>query len=157
EGALTIPAKTFSEFVRTLRDDQEIKIQSQENNKLEIQSGKTRCVLLGLPKEDFPVFPDFPEDKAVEIETKVLLEMVKKTSSLILTDKTGYILTGTFCIFGRATAKMIPPDARRLPFIARPLADKTHSMSAIVPSKAMLELPRLLTAEESAAKTAKVI
>src|SRR5882724_10352517 len=55
EGALTIPAKTFSDFVKTLRDDQEIHIQSQESTKIEIKSGKTRCVLLGLPKEDFPI------------------------------------------------------------------------------------------------------
>src|SRR5436189_857144 len=62
EGALTIPAKTFSDFVRTLQDSQEIKIDTAENSRMEIRCGKTRCVLLGLPKEDFPILPEFPEE-----------------------------------------------------------------------------------------------
>src|ERR1043165_5872819 len=55
EGALTVPAKTFSDFIRTLRDDQEIHLNTEEATRMEIRCGKTRCVLLGLPKEDFPV------------------------------------------------------------------------------------------------------
>src|ERR1700683_5296515 len=50
EGALTVPAKTFSDFVRTLRDDQDIKINTEDVTRMEIRCGKTRCVLLGLPK-----------------------------------------------------------------------------------------------------------
>src|SRR6267142_698517 len=62
EGALTIPAKTFSDFVKTLSDNQEIKIVTEDGTRMEVKSGKTRCVLLGLPKEDFPVLPEFAED-----------------------------------------------------------------------------------------------
>src|SRR5262245_40216005 len=53
DGALTIPAKTFSDFIRTLQDSQEIRITTQDATRMEIRCGKTRCVLLGLPKEDF--------------------------------------------------------------------------------------------------------
>src|ERR1041385_4436706 len=65
EGALTVPAKTFSEFVRTLQDNQEIKINAEDATRLEIRCGHARCVLLGLPKEDFPVLPEFPEENAI--------------------------------------------------------------------------------------------
>src|SRR5437773_3012011 len=74
EGALTIPARTFSEFIRTLREDQEIKLSADDPTRMEIKSGKTRCVLLGLPKEDFPVFPEFPEQGSISLETKVIQE-----------------------------------------------------------------------------------
>src|SRR5947209_7681405 len=47
EGALTIPAKTFSEFVRTLQENQEISIKTEDATRMEIRCGKTRCVLLG--------------------------------------------------------------------------------------------------------------
>src|SRR5215831_19858149 len=30
EGALTVPARTFSEFIRTLREDQEIKLSAED-------------------------------------------------------------------------------------------------------------------------------
>src|SRR3990167_5427496 len=46
EGALTVPAKPFSEFVRMLQEDQDIKIKTEDPARMEIRCGKTRCVLL---------------------------------------------------------------------------------------------------------------
>src|SRR5260221_13843736 len=65
EGALTVPAKTFSDFIRMLPDGQEIKINTENTTRMEIRCGKARCVLLGLPKEDFPVLPEFPAENAL--------------------------------------------------------------------------------------------
>src|SRR5947209_9769574 len=39
EGALTIPAKTFSDFVRTLDESQEIKITTEDATRMEIRCG----------------------------------------------------------------------------------------------------------------------
>jgi DNA polymerase-3 subunit beta len=156
EGALTIPARTFSEFIRTLRDDEEIKIKTEDGTRMEIQSGKTRCVLLGLPKEDFPVFPDFPEEKAIALEVKVLLEMIKKTAFSASTDETRYILNGVYFLLEKGVAKMVATDGRRLAYIARPVNEKNVSMSAIVPSKAMAELERLLGMEGLGADLVKI-
>src|ERR1700735_2146575 len=80
EGALTVPAKTFSDFVRTLPDDKEISIKAEDATRIEIRCGKARCVLIGLPKEDFPVLPEFPEEHAIVLESKVLREMIRKSS-----------------------------------------------------------------------------
>src|SRR6266571_9140745 len=41
EGSLTVPAKTFSDFVKTLPDSQEIKITTEDAVKMEELSGKT--------------------------------------------------------------------------------------------------------------------
>src|SRR5262249_21341660 len=54
-GAITIPAKILSEFLKTLEDDREVKVEVFENNKIEIKSGKDRLNITGLPKEDYPV------------------------------------------------------------------------------------------------------
>ena len=144
EGALTVPAKTFSDFVKTLPDSQEIKITTEDATRLEIRSGKTRCVLLGLPKEDFPVLPEFPEENAVAIEAKVLLEMIKKTSFAASTDETRYILNGVYFILDKGTARMVATDGRRLAFMARPVSDKKTNLAVIIPSKAIREVERLL-------------
>jgi DNA polymerase-3 subunit beta len=144
EGALTVPAKTFSDFVRTLRDDQEIEINVSESSRIEIRCGKTRCVLLGLPKEEFPVFPEFQADRAISIEVKALQEMIKKTHFAVSTDETRYILNGIFFILDKGIAKMVATDGRRLSYIARPVAEKTVSISAIIPSKALAEVERML-------------
>src|SRR3954464_3425285 len=147
EGALTIPAKTFSDFIRTLRDDQEIEINASESSRIEIKCGKTRCVLLGLPKEEFPVFPEFQEDRSISIEVKALREMIKKTQFAVSTDETRYILNGIYFILDKGIAKMVATDGRRLSYIARPVNEKTVSISAIIPSKALIEVERLLSSD----------
>jgi DNA polymerase-3 subunit beta len=147
EGALTVPAKTFSDFVRTLRDDQEIEINASESSRIEIKCGKTRCVLLGLPKEEFPVFPEFQDDRAISIEVKALQEMIRKTHFAVSTDETRYILNGIYFILEKGIAKMVATDGRRLSYIARPVNEKTVSVSAIIPSKALVEVDRLLSSD----------
>jgi DNA polymerase-3 subunit beta len=157
EGALTVPAKTFGDFVRMLQDDQEIKIDTDGGVKMEIRSGKARCVLLGLPKEDFPILPEFPEENAISIESKVLLEMIKKTSFSVSTDETRYILNGIYFILEKGAAKMVATDGRRLAFVSRPVQEKNMSISVIIPSKAIREVERLLAAEGSASEITQVI
>src|SRR5579872_2119100 len=103
EGALTVPAKTFSDFIRTLQDSQEIKITTEDSTRMEIRCGKTRCVLLGLPREDFPVLPEFPEENSLSISAKTLQEMIKKTSFSVSTDETRYILNGIYFILDKGT------------------------------------------------------
>ena len=147
EGSLTIPAKTFSDFVKTLPDNQEIKISTEDGTKMEVKSGKTRCVLLGLPKEDFPVLPEFPEENAVVMEAKVLLEMIRKTSFAASTDETRYILNGVYFMLDKGTARMVATDGRRLAFMARPVQEKKTAVAVIIPSKAIREVERLLVTE----------
>ena len=147
EGALTVPAKTFSDFIRTLQDSQEIRINTEESTRMEIRCGKTRCVLLGLPKEDFPVLPEFPEENSVSIASKTLQEMIKKTSFSVSTDETRYILNGIYFILDKGTVRMVATDGRRLAFISRSIDDKKLSLSAIIPSKAIREIERLLAGE----------
>ena len=153
DGSLTIPAKTFSDFVKTLPDSQEIKITTEEGTKMEVKSGKTRCVLLGLPKEDFPVLPEFPEDNAVTMESKVLLEMIRKTSFAASTDETRYILNGVYFMLDKGVARMVATDGRRLAFMARPVTEKKTNVAVIIPSKAIREVERLLMAEGLAVDT----
>jgi DNA polymerase-3 subunit beta len=156
EGALTVPAKTFSDFVRTLPDNQEIKISTEDATRMEVKSGKTRCVLLGLPKEDFPVLPEFPEDSAVTIETKTLLQMIRKTSFAASTDETRYILNGVYFMLDKGTARMVATDGRRLAFMACPVQDKKTNVAVIIPSKAIREVERLLTTEGMGADHIKI-
>ena len=153
EGALTVPAKTLSDFIRTLPEDQEIRIQSEDSARMEIRSGKTKCVLLGLPKEDFPVLPDFPEETAVLLESKVLKEMIHRTVYAMSTDETRYILNGIFFMLEKGQMRAVATDGRRLAYMAREIADKKASFRVIVPAKAVRELERLLGGEGAASDT----
>src|ERR1051326_8312997 len=54
-GSTTVPAKTLSEFLRNLDEGRELSLKVGEGEKIEIRSGKDRCVIIGLPKDDYPV------------------------------------------------------------------------------------------------------
>jgi DNA polymerase III subunit beta len=156
EGALTVPAKTFSDFVRTLPENQEIKILVEDSTRMEVRSGKTRCVLLGLPKEDFPVLPEFPEENSVVMESELLLGMIKKTSFAVSTDETRYILNGVYFMLDKGTARMVATDGRRLAFVACTVAEKKLNVAVIIPAKAIREVERLLVNEGLRAQSVKV-
>jgi DNA polymerase-3 subunit beta len=51
---------------------------------------------------------------------------------------------------------MVATDGRRLSYIARPVKEKNVSVSAIIPSKALVEVERLLAAADEAPETVKV-
>lgn len=156
EGALTVPARTLSDFVKTLPENQEIKITTEDATRMELRSGKTRCVLLGLPKEDFPVLPEFPDDNAVAIESKTLLDMIRKTAYAASNDETRYILNGVYFMLDKGTARMVATDGRRLAFKACPVQEKKSNIAVIIPSKAIREVERLLVSEGMGVDTVKV-
>lgn len=149
EGSITVPAKTFSDFVKTLQDNQEIHLKAEDSSKMEIRCGKARCVVLGLPKEDFPVLPEFNEDSALDIESKTLVEMIRKTAFSVSTDETRYILNGIFLKIEKGVARMVATDGRRLAYVSRPISDRKTNVSVIIPSKAIREIERLISTDSS--------
>src|SRR3989344_7065590 len=70
-GATTVPARTLGEFLRTLEDGRELDIKVDESQRMEIRSGRDRCALIGLPKEDYPVLPEFSQERALIIPQQI--------------------------------------------------------------------------------------
>ncbi len=148
-GAITVPAKIISDFLKTLDDGKEIKIEVQENNKIEIRSGRDRLNVTGLPKTDYPVLPEFDETKAVSVPRNLLREIVKKTVFAASTDETRYVLNGIHLIVENGTATAVATDGRRLAFIQRPVPSQKLQIKVIIPTKAIQELIRMLADEKT--------
>jgi len=156
KGAITIPAKILSDFLRTLEENREVKLEVSENNKIEIKSGRDRLNVTGLPKEDYPVLPEFDETKSVAISKSVVREMVRKTMFAASSDETRYVLNGVHLIIEKGKATGVATDGRRLAYIQRPIADKGLSIKVIIPTKAVQELVRLVSDEKKEGDDLKV-
>ena len=156
KGAITIPAKILADFLRTLEENREVKLEVSENNKIEIKSGRDRLNVTGLPKEDYPVLPEFDETKAVSISKAVVREMVRKTMFAASSDETRYVLNGVHLIIEKGKATGVATDGRRLAYIQRPIADKGLQIKVIVPTKAVQELIRLVTDDKKEGDDLKV-
>lgn len=156
EGAVTIPAKIISDFLKTIEDEKEIKIEVHENNKVEIRSGRDRLSVTGLPKADYPVLPEFDETKAVAVPRTTLRELIKKTMFAASNDETRYVLNGIHLIVDKGTATAVSTDGRRLAFIQRPLSSQKLQLKVIIPSKALQELMRVLGEDKSSSENIHV-
>jgi DNA polymerase-3 subunit beta len=148
EGSITIPAKRFGDIIRELPNDENIEIKSDDNNQISIKCSKSHFVLMGLPKSDYPVLPGFPEEKNFKISKDVLKTMLRRTAFAASNDETRYVLNGVCMIAHEGQMKLVATDGRRLAYISRDGIDKKLQHKAILPSKAVNEVQRILAAEE---------
>ena len=97
EGSITVPAKKFSDIIRELSGDSVI-INAKKNNIVTIESGSTFFKIMGLPKEEYPKLPEFPDASFISIPQKTLKTMLTMTHFAISRDETRYILKNIACI-----------------------------------------------------------
>ncbi|MFH1380536.1 MAG: DNA polymerase III subunit beta [bacterium] len=150
EGSITIPAKKFGDIVRELSDTHDVEIETDDSLKTTITSGKTCFSLKGLPKEDYPVIPEFSDEKAFSVKKDVLKEMFKKTIFAASTDTTRYVLNGILFNILNGPLKVVATDGKRLSLISNNGGNgssKIINSNIIIPTKTANELIRLIGLE----------
>ncbi|MHB9155188.1 MAG: DNA polymerase III subunit beta, partial [Endomicrobiales bacterium] len=134
--------------IRELPDSEAIEIRADETNQINIKCGKSKFALMGLPKNEYPVLPQFPEEKTFKIPKELLRSMLRRTAFAVSTDETRYVLNGVYLLAENGTLKLVATDGRRLAFISRDCLDKKLQHRAIIPTKAVNEVQRILQAED---------
>ena len=144
EGAITIPAKRFSDIIRELPPG-DIIINTKKNNQIDIEGEQCRFKLTGLPKEEFPRFPDFIEKDILQIEQLILKEMLRLTSFAVSHEESRYVLTGILMEIFEDTIRIVATDGRRLAKSEKKLTTPVNKeISVILPNKAVHEIYRNL-------------
>lgn len=148
EGNITIPAKRFGDIIKELPEDSDIEIKADESNQINVRCGKSHFVIMGLPKADYPVLPEFPDKDNYLITKAMLKTMLKRTSFAVSNDETRYVLNGVCFIAGKGTLKLVATDGRRLSYIFRDGIDKKVEHQAIIPTKAVNEIQKIISNDE---------
>src|SRR6059036_3902341 len=144
-GATTLPARRLFTIIRELPSS-EIQVDVNGKNATSIRSGQSFFKILGLPEEEFPPLPKFEDAKVVTIRQKDLRDGLRKTSYAISTDETRYVLNGVLFSFKDNKLTLVATDGRRLAMLDIDLEfPRSHEADIIVPTKAIIELQRLLT------------
>jgi DNA polymerase-3 subunit beta len=147
EGAITIPAKKLVDIVKEFQSEKEIDIRTDEGNKIVLRCGKSRFILNGLPKEDFPKIPNFPKENSIAIKNSMLIDMFKKTVFAASKDSQRYILNGVYCVLSNDKIEMAATDGRRLSYIwttDSKISAKENS-KIIIPTKSVNEITKILS------------
>lgn len=147
EGAITIPAKRFSDIIKEMPLG-EIFISAKKNNQIDIEGNKCRFKLMGLPKEEFPKFPEFKDKEVIKMEQKILKEMFRMTSFAVSHEESRYILNGILLEISNDNISLIATDGKRLAKMNKKLLSPIKKdISVIVPIKAVNEICRNLKDE----------
>jgi len=144
EGAITIPAKRFSDIVKELPEGT-VLIQAKKNNQIDIEGKKCRFKLLGLPHDEFPKFPDFKDKEVIQIEQTVLKDMLRLTSFAVSHEESRYVLNGVLLEISDTIIRLVATDGRRLAKIEKKLQTPIKQDTTIIlPIKAVQEISRNL-------------
>ena len=147
DGAITIPAKRFSDIVKELPSG-DIVIHVKKNNQVDIEGSNCRFKLLGLPKDEFPKFPEFKDKEVIRIDQKLLKNMLRMTSFAVSHEESRYVLNGILLEISDNLIRLVATDGRRLAKTEKKLAyTSKKDISVIIPIKAVHEINRNLKEE----------
>jgi DNA polymerase III subunit beta len=151
EGAGTVPAKKLLDLVRLLPDG-DIRFKLLENHWVQIVSDRRTYKLVGLSKENFPALPELPP-AVVRIPSKLLADVIAKTTFAISTEESRYTLNGALAILKPEGITMVATDGHRLAMIETDYKFQglPGEVRTLVPKKALNEITRLVAdaAEDS--------
>jgi len=144
-GAITIPAKRFSDIVKEFPLDV-INVTTKKNNQVIIDSDMCQFKIMGLAKEEFPKLPEFKDKKAIKIDQGVLRQMLTLTTFAVSMDETRYVLNGVLFKINKSTLTLVATDGKRLAIAERKLSavEPDVEVSIIIPIKTIQELNRNL-------------
>jgi len=143
-GAVTVPAKRFSDIIKELPGET-VQITTKKNNQVNIEADLCQFKVMGLAREEFPRLPEFKDKEVVKLDQGELKEMLRLTSFSVSADETRYILNGILFQISKNTLTLVATDGKRLAVIKKQLAlDSNKDVSIIVPIKTVHELSRNL-------------
>ncbi|MDD5436192.1 MAG: DNA polymerase III subunit beta [Candidatus Omnitrophica bacterium] len=144
-GAITVPAKKFSDIIKELPENEPISISVKKNNLVNIECGKSTFKIMGLPKEEFPQLPEFKDKDFLTLPQKKLKTMLRLTGFAISHDESRYVLNGVLFVIKPTHIRLVATDGRRLAMIEEKMQlPKTLERKFIIPTKAVNELDKSL-------------
>jgi len=146
EGSICLPLRKLIDIIRELEEKEDVLIEVEENNRVVISSKDSMFHLFGLPKEDFPAFPEYEEEKFFTMSSSLIKEMIRKTIFATAIDEVRYVLNGVFFIVKGNECRMVATDGHRLAFIKRILPSEiSEENEVIIPTKALVEVNRIIS------------
>lgn len=145
DGAITLPAKKFTDIIKELPDSL-ITITARKNNTVSIECKNTLFKIMGIPKEEFPKLPSLTSKNKIKLQQKTLKEMIARTLFAVSHDETRYVLNGILFIIKENEIKMVATDGRRLAVVKKEVDfNKDIKIKSIIPAKTLQELQKNTT------------
>ncbi len=113
EGAVTLPAKTFTELVNSLSPGRVDLMLDAATQRVHLECGTTRANINGIDADEFPPVPE-STDADFAVNGKALKDMINQTVFAAATEDNRPILTGVFTQLEGNVMTMAAADGYRL-------------------------------------------
>ena len=147
-GAITIPAKKLSEIAREL-PPAPVKVATSGEQRVTIDCGRAHFRLLGLPRDEFPSFPNIKFNESWRVRSGELQKLISHTAFAVSTEESRPILNGVLWELRPDMMRMVATNGHRLAKMQVPIKSSgMPSADLIVPPKALEQIRRLFPADE---------
>src|SRR5256712_7170571 len=145
EGAITLPAKLFIDFVNSLPAGQVELSLNVRTKTMHLRSGPYEANIKGMDAEEFPIIPAIPDKPTTRIGQGTLRRMIAEVAFVAATDDSRPVLTGVLTTFGAELVTMAAADPYRLSVRHARLLDRADPPAeVIIPAKSLFEVSRIL-------------
>ena len=146
EGAVCVPGKYFSDFIKKLESVQIVL--STEGDRLNIRYGDSDSSIQTLSAEDFPVIDTKIDETRFGILAKDLKELIAKTAFCCAQDDSRPVLKGCLIEAKEGVVTFTALDGYRMAIAKKNLASMNGDMNIICPARTLNEIARMISAEE---------
>ena len=147
-GAITIPARKLLDIAREL-SPAPVKLSTVGEQRLEMECGRSRFKILGLPKDEFPALPVLKFNQKWRVNSGDFQKLIGHTAFAVSVEESRPILNGVLWEPGPDSMRMVATNGHRLACMSVAMKSaKGVSGSFIVPPKALEQVRRLFSADE---------
>lgn len=146
EGSTTVPARTFSDLVSTLADQQVDMSLNVRTQTLNVRCGASNTDLKCIDAQEFPPMPVVDFSQGLQFRAAELREMIQQVVFAASTDDARPVLTGVLVSVQGDQVTLAAADGFRLSVRRTQLTEPVaRPLSAIIPARALSELGRVIS------------
>lgn len=150
-GTLVVGSRYFQELIRKLPGDTIELYKPEDGNSLTITSGSSEFNLVTLHPNDFSLVEQIHDQDHVNIDSFTMKELIDLTNYAAATDEDRPVFTGALLEINENEVTMVATDTHRMA-VKKITIDEpaTTPMRAIIPTKTLAEVSRLLPTDNPA-------
>ena len=150
-GTLVVGSRYFQELIRKLPGDTIELYKPEDGNSLTITSGSSEFNLVTLHPDDFSLVEQIHDQDHVNIDSFAMKELIDLTNYAAATNEDRPVFTGALLEIKENEVTMVATDTHRMA-VKKITIDEpaTTPMRAIIPTKTLAEVSRLLPTDNPA-------
>lgn len=144
KGITALNAKVFSDIVRRLPDN-DVVIESDENNTTKITCEKAKFSIAGKSGEDFSYLPYIEKNSFISLSQFTLKEVIQQTIFSIADNDSNKLMTGELFEITGNEFKVVSLDGHRISIRKIQLKESYDTIKVVVPGKTLSEISKVLS------------